>query len=181
MERVQTQCTNEMYESLVRTRLTPLHSGPENHKAFCLQRRIGSNFHNNVNYLLCQTGPTMGYMSNVTWLNRKTGLTTSAAVLTQWQTQLAYTINNNIFIILSILGVFNYLTVKTMYLSKLVKYRCEKIQTVIFTSYLSVKCPETHAKSLKTLVWFQALVRVFRSKPVNIHIWRRTSNETGSL
>ena len=61
-------------------------------------------------------------MSNVTWLNRKTGLTTSAAVLTQRQTQLVHTINNNI-VIMRILGILNYLTVKTMYLSKLVKYQ----------------------------------------------------------
>ena len=38
--------------------------------------------------------------------------------------------------------------------------RCGEIRTVIFTKYLnSVKCPETHAKSLKTLVRFQALAR----------------------
>ena len=65
----------------------------------------------------------MWYMSNVTWLNRKTGLTTSAAVLTQRQTQLVHTINNNIIIILSILGILNDLTVNTMYLSKPVKYQ----------------------------------------------------------
>ena len=55
--------------------------------------------------------------------NRKTDIIISAAVLTQWQTQLVHTIKNNIIIIMCILGVFYYLTVKTMYLSKPLKYQ----------------------------------------------------------
>ena len=55
--------------------------------------------------------------------NRKTDVIVSAPVLTQRQTQLVHTINNKIIIIMSILGVLNYLTVKIMYLSKPFKYQ----------------------------------------------------------
>ena len=58
--------------------------------------------------------------------NRKTDVIVSAPVLTQRQTQLVHTINKNFIIIMSILGVLNYLIVKTMYLSKPFYYQMQE-------------------------------------------------------